>query len=117
VSRYGPNPDGITIARLSGTATRHAREPGDRAAAIAELIEIATEKRPGQPPRLRTDLMTHAAGSMIGGYWHSALSYWSSPAAAELLIEAGADREQVKVLAAETLAYLRGSSGPGIGGR
>lgn len=117
MSRYGPDADGVTVARLSGTATRHAREPGDRAAAVAELIEIATEKRPAQPPRLRTDLMNQAAGAMIGGYWHSALAYWSAPAAAELLIEAGADREQVRVIAVETLAYLQGTSGPGIGGR
>lgn len=117
MSRYGPDSDRITIARLNGTATRHAREDGDRAAAVAELIEIATEKRPGHAARLRTDLLNDAAGALIGGYWFSALSYWSAPAAAELLVEAGADREQVKVLAAETLAHLQRSNGPGIGGR
>lgn len=117
MSRYGPDADRITVSRLNGAATRHATTPGDRVAAVAELIEIATEKRPAQPPRLRTDLLNQAAGTLIGGYWYSALSYWSARDAADLLVEAGADREQVKVLAAETLAHLQRSKGPGIGGR
>ena len=42
VKRSKPDPDGITTARLAGTAGRHAsRHPLDVEAAVAELREIA----------------------------------------------------------------------------
>jgi hypothetical protein len=42
IARRRPDPDGITTARIAGTASRHAsRKPLDVDAAVAELRSIA----------------------------------------------------------------------------
>jgi hypothetical protein len=42
IARRQPDPDGITAARIAGTASRHAsRKPLDVDAAVAELRSIA----------------------------------------------------------------------------
>ena len=55
--RAGPDPDRIPVARLSGTARRHARWRGlteaEEDAAVTELRELADG---------RTDLLAKAAG-------------------------------------------------------
>jgi hypothetical protein len=54
VKRAKPDPDGITTARLAGTASRHAsRKPLDVEAAVVELREIAAG---------RGDLLAERAG-------------------------------------------------------
>jgi hypothetical protein len=54
LTRRKPDPDGITTARLAGTAGRHAsRKPLDVEAAVAELREIANG---------RGDLLAERAG-------------------------------------------------------
>ena len=120
--------DGITSARLTGTAQRHARVHGgltadEIAAAIAELQEIATDAampprrgRPGRRRRLRVDLLENAAGGLLGGWLHSDLSSWDGRAAALLLVRAGADPEIVKAYAEHVRGYLDRESGQsGIG--
>ena len=103
--------DHITTARLTGTAQRHARArreltEDEIAAAIAELLEIATEPyqpprrgRPGRRRRLRIDLLEHAAGGLLGGWLHSDVKAWDGKAAAQLLVRAGADPETVDAYA------------------
>ena len=116
MSRRGPQPDRITVARLTGTATRLARDRYvDEQSSVAELVSIATEYRRGVGPRVRVDLLSEAAGSLLGGHRHDATSYWSGAAAARLLLAAGADPDLVEQHAAETVARLRTASRPGIG--
>ncbi|NYI81253.1 hypothetical protein [Nocardioides panzhihuensis] len=103
--------DGITAARLTGTAQRHARAGRELtedqiATAIAELLGIATEPyqpprrgRPGRRRRLRLDPLEHAAGGLLGGWLHSDVSGWDGRAAAQLLIRAGADPKTVQAYA------------------
>jgi hypothetical protein len=57
IARRKPDPDGITTARLAGTASRHAsRQPLDVDAALAELREIAHG---------RGDLLAERAGVIL----------------------------------------------------
>lgn len=120
--------DGITAAQLTGTAQRHARAHRELtddqvAAAIAELLEIATEPyqpprrgRPGRRHRLRVDLLEHAAGGLLGGWLHSDVKAWDGQAAAQLLIRAGADPETVQEYAEHVRERRDRESGlPGIG--
>jgi hypothetical protein len=120
--------DSISAARLTGTAQRHARahrEPTEDeiAAAIAELLEIATEPyqpprrgRPGRRRRLRVDLLEHAAGGLLGGWLHDDVKAWDGHAAAQLLIRAGADPEIVQAYAEEARQRRAREWGlPGIG--
>ncbi|GAB7004430.1 hypothetical protein JCM18899A_19030 [Nocardioides sp. AN3] len=101
------------------TATRHAhdslnsRRPFDEAAAVAELVEIATQHRRGVGPRLRVDLLSHAAGILLGAARHQPTIAWSHPEAARLLLAAGADPDLAEQCAQETLARLALSSGLG----
>jgi hypothetical protein len=114
MSRHGPDSERITLARLDGTATRHARDPEvDTSAAVEELQQIATEHQRGYGPRLRVDLLSKAAGSLIGSYRHNASAGWSAPRAARLLLLAGADEELAKRHADETAAALARSAGRG----
>jgi hypothetical protein len=84
------NPTGrIVIARLAGTARRHARRPAlteaEHHAAVAELATIAQG---------RADLLAETAGITAGahaGDMDEALHL----RAAQLCIEAGADRAQI----------------------
>ena len=120
--------DGITAARLTGTAQRHARTRRELtedavAAAVAELLEIAVEPyqpprrgRPGRRRRLRIDLLEYAAGGLLGGWLHSDVSCWDGQAAAQLLIRAGADPETVQAYAEHVRERRdRERSMPGIG--
>lgn len=104
-------------ARLDGTAQRHVHEGSDRAVAVAELVEIATERRKGQSPRLRVDLLTEVAGTLLGAHRHSPVVAWVAPAAIELLVAAGAEREGMERWAVETVERLRVAGRPGIGNR
>ena len=118
MSRHGPDNDRVTTARLCGTATRHARTPDserDEAVAIDERVSIATERRPGRAPLLRVDLLSQAAGILIGGHRHNPSAGWSAPAAARLLLRAGADRDQAAAVATQTASHLASSTGGGIG--
>lgn len=120
--------DGITSAQLTGTAQRHARAhreltEDEIAAAVAELLEIATEPyqpprrgRPGRRRRLRVDLLEHAAGGLLGSWLHSDVKAWDGQAAALLLIRAGADPEIVNAYAEHVREYRDREWGrPGIG--
>ena len=82
--------DQIIVAWLQAAASRHTiwRDPeGDaRLAAIAELRRLADG---------RADLLTWAAG-LIRSYSTGEALYDHHKAAAALLVEAGADREQVE---------------------
>lgn len=117
MSRNGADPDRITVARLDGCATRHARSRAlDEATAVAQLIEIATERRRGRAPRLRVDLLNQAAGALVGSYRYSQRASWSGQEAARLLIAAGADPATVEEIAAATLEHLAAVNGrPSVG--
>lgn len=84
IARRKPDPDGITTARLAGTAGRYvSRKPLDVEAAVAELREIAQG---------RADLLAQQAGLTIGYYARDNRDEWSRKALqAALLIAAGAD--------------------------
>jgi hypothetical protein len=93
-SRHGrrrgrPDPDGITIAQLAGTASRYAsREPLDVDAAVAELREIANG---------RGDLLAERAGITLGFYARENRDEWQRKALeAALLIAAGADLTRLR---------------------
>jgi hypothetical protein len=88
-SRHGrrrrrPDPDGITIAQLAGTAGRFvSRKPLDVEAAVTELREIANG---------RSDLLAERAGITLGFYTRENRDEWQRKALeAALLIAAGAD--------------------------
>lgn len=100
------DPDRIITAKLQGTASRHAAswkrpEGEERAAAIAELKEIATvtpKARRGsvhQPkPALRTDLLAEVAGTRLGSAGETFAK--QRRIEADLLIDAGADPAEVE---------------------
>ena len=92
-SRYGPtgaiasrkpDPDGITTARLAGTAGRFvSRKPLDVEAAVTELREIADG---------RGNLLAEQTGVTLGFYARENRDEWQRKALqAALLIAAGAD--------------------------
>jgi hypothetical protein len=85
IARRRADPDGITIARLAGTASRHAsRKPLDVEAALAELREIADG---------RGDLLAARAGVIFAFHEEDARDgRWPRRALeAALCIAAGAD--------------------------
>ena len=90
--------DRILIARLEGTAMRHARwhEPAEAetAAAVAELAGILAGRDDGPA------LLAEAAG-LLTGYHEGGLGEPRARAAAHFLAEAGADPELVGAWAAE----------------
>lgn len=102
--------DRVTVARLCGTATRHTHDQTEPGSAVAELVAIATEGG-----RVRVDLLEAAAGSLLGGWEHSGVNYWSGRDAALLLVRAGASWDRVKELAAVTRTSLANSTRSGIG--
>jgi hypothetical protein len=85
IARRQPDPDGITTARIAGTASRHAsRKPLDVDAAVAELRSIANG---------RGDLLAERAGVIFGFHDEDARDGRSPRRALEaaLCIAAGAD--------------------------
>lgn len=77
-----PDIDRLIAARLHGAAQRLAVNPAREDDACAELAAIADG---------RVDLLTEAAGIMLG--FHEIHGYpWSAPQAAALLIAAGAQQ-------------------------
>ncbi|WGL50628.1 hypothetical protein P5P86_11700 [Nocardioides sp. BP30] len=115
MSAHGADRDRITIARLDGTARRHVFERSQQEVAVAELVEIATERVQGRPPRLRVDLLTIVAGSMLGAHRHAPDVRWVEPLAIPLLIVAGADPGGMEPHADETLKALGDGRRGGIG--
>lgn len=107
VSRYGPDRDRITVARLEGAARRHVYEGTPRDVAVAELVEIATERRKGHPAQLRTDLLDQAAGVHLGGWQVDPRKHWVGEAAVQLLVAAGADLAAAEREAAAVRDRLR----------
>jgi hypothetical protein len=85
--------DRITIARLTGTARRHAHhpDPGQHHAAVTELADIAQG---------RADLLAEAAGIEAGAH-HGDMNEAMHLRAAQLCIDAGADPAQIPRWAAE----------------
>jgi hypothetical protein len=85
IARRKPDPDGITRARIAGTASRYvSREPLDVDAAVAELREIADG---------RGDLLAERAGVILAFHDENARDGWWPRRALEatLCIAAGAD--------------------------
>jgi hypothetical protein len=85
IARRKPDPDGITRARIAGTASRYvSREPLDVDAAVAELREIADG---------RGDLLAERAGVILAFHDEDARDgRWPRRALeATLCIAAGAD--------------------------
>ena len=116
MSRHGPSTDRVTEARLCGTAARYAQDAAmDETAAVRELTEIATERRRGESPRLRVDLLSNAAGALLGSHRHSPTTYWSAHTAGQLLLAAGANVAATERAAEATQRRLAGSSRGGIG--
>jgi hypothetical protein len=87
--RPAPDPDQLTVARLTGAAQRHApwREPtsAETAAAVDELREIAGD---------RGDLLAQVAGLLIGFYRRTGEEV-KAHVAARYCIAAGADPDLV----------------------
>jgi hypothetical protein len=87
--------DRITIARLTGTARRHAHhpdpDPGQHRAAITELTDIAQD---------RADLLAEVAGIEAGAH-HGDMNEAMHLRAAQLCIDVGADPDQIPQWAAE----------------
>ncbi len=89
IPRRRPDPDGITTARIAGTASRYAsRKPLDVDAAVAELREIANG---------RGDLLAERAGVIFAFHEEDARDgRWPRRALeAALCIAAGADLTQL----------------------
>lgn len=87
--RPGSARDRLLVARLDGTATRHAqwREPTETeiAAAVADLREIAGD---------RPDLLAETAGILLGAS-EGSLDELRARAAARFCIAAGADESLI----------------------
>jgi hypothetical protein len=98
--RAGSDPDRLVVAALAGAAARHAgwRRPEGpaRQAALLELRDIATVDG-----RLRTDLLAEQAGLLLGAAELEGPQAPHQRLAAELLLEVGADRDQVEKWRAE----------------
>jgi hypothetical protein len=84
-----PEADGLTVARLTGAAGRHApfREPtvAETATAVEELREIAGD---------RGDLLAEVAGLLIG-FYRETKQERKAQAAARYCIAAGADPDLI----------------------
>ena len=83
----GPDPDRLIVARLTGTAQRHARwgalDEDEKAAGAAELREVAGD---------RPDLLAEVAGLALGSAERKGPEYEArGQAVAELCRMAGAD--------------------------
>lgn len=106
--RTASDRDGLIVASLDGTALRLTDDKVDREVAIAEVRRIATVGK-----ELRVDLLTHAAGSLLGRYRNSGAERHRH--AALLLVHAGADSDAAREHAEIVLARLRDWNRPGIG--
>lgn len=102
--------DGLIVASLDGTALRMTDDKVDREAAIAEVQRIATVGK-----ELRVDLLTRAAGGLLGRYLKDPTNSRHRHAAL-LLVHAGADPDAAREHAEVVLARLRVGNLPGIGG-
>lgn len=91
------NPDRILVAKLTGTAGRHASRGTATDEAIAELKALAGG---------RADLLAQVAGTALGAAETSPHPPWCRREA-ELCILAGADESLVPAIAAEVKAHLR----------
>lgn len=108
--------DEITMAGLKGASVFLAGERGDRDAAVAELAARVTQPDPvtGRS-RVRTELLEEAAGFNLATWQNDPHGHWLGRDAALLLVDAGADAERVKAIAAERLPRLGVAEPPGIG--
>lgn len=103
--------DRLTLARLDGTALRHARERSPEDVAAAELREIATDRPKQGRPVLRVDLLSRAAGHVSARFDDnpSAAVIATGHRAAQLLVAAGGTDAEIGRAAAEAVrAYSRG---------
>lgn len=78
-------PDRYTVVKLIATAARLYDARGDRDTAVAELRDIADG---------RTDLLAQAAG-----YYQGSAEDWNALACYQLLVDAGADINQIPAAA------------------
>lgn len=108
--------DEINIAGLMGASVFLAGERGNRAAAVAELAARVTQPDPvtGRS-RVRAELLEEAAGFNLATWQHDPKGHWLGRDAALLLVDAGADAERVKAIAAERLPQFGAVEPPGIG--
>lgn len=105
--RPNPSRDRITAARLNGTATRHVHAKSPIDVAVAELVEIATERAKGRAPLLRVDLLSETAGSMLGAWQADPVKAWVGEAASRLLVAAGGRDEGIgRAAAAEVVRRM-----------
>lgn len=104
--------DRLTLARLDGTALRHAREQSPEDAAVAELQEIATDHPKQGKPALRVDLLSRAAGHISARFDDdpSPVVIATGHRAAQLLVAAGGTDAEIGRAAAE--AVRAHSQGP-----
>lgn len=116
IKRPNRRDDEITIAGLTGAAVFLAGERGDRDAAVAELAASATQPDPDTGrSRVRAELLEEAAGYNLASWQHDAHGHWLGRDAALLLVDAGANAERVKAIAAERLPDFQTREPPGIG--
>ncbi|SDC21565.1 hypothetical protein [Nocardioides lianchengensis] len=105
--RHHLNQDRITVARLDGTATRHVHAKSPVDVAVAELVEIATDRVKGRAPVLRVDLLSETAGAMLGAWQADPVKAWAGEAASRLLVAAGGTDEEVgRAAAAEVVRRM-----------
>ncbi len=108
--------DAIAIAGLTGAAVFLAGERGDRNAAVGELAARATQSDPDTGrSRVRAELLEEAAGYNLARWQHDSHGHWLGRDAALLLVDAGANAERVKAIAAEKLPRFQDREPPGIG--
>lgn len=110
MSWHPPDPDRITLARLDGTAGRHVVDQTPEPDAAAELREIATQipEKHGKPV-VRVDLLSRAAGTMLGRWQADPVVGWIGERGAQLLIAAGGtDQEIGRAAAAEARERMGG---------
>ena len=116
IKRPNRRDDQITTAGLTGAAVFLAGERGDRDAAVAVLAARATQPDPDTGrSRVRAELLEAAAGYNLASWQHDPHGHWLGRDAALLLVDAGANAERVKAIAAERLPGFQAPESPGIG--
>lgn len=100
MSRHPPDSDRITIARLHGRACHHVANNTAHDDAVADLIDVATERRRGRQPALRVDLLSQVAGQHLGAHQTDPVLAWLGERAWRLLVAAGGTDEHLTELAA-----------------
>ncbi|MEI5672992.1 hypothetical protein WBO87_23965 [Nocardioides sp. CCNWLW212] len=91
------------MARLHGTATRHVHAKSSADVAVAELVEIATERVKGRAPVLRVDLLSETAAAMLGAWQADPVKAWVGEKASRLLVAASGTDEENGHAAAEVV--------------